>query len=118
MEHHLVGETVQVLEKLEREIMSELAKANNETLKNNLNEIRGHLQKLNMKAVLENRQNSRRCDEQSQERRQNFERREFHSAGRRIGDRRIADDRRIPSTLSSDDLKNEKEFFPRRKNFS
>jgi hypothetical protein len=36
MEHHLVGETVQVLEKLEREIMSELAKANNESLKNNL----------------------------------------------------------------------------------
>ena len=40
MEHHLVGETVQVLEKLEREIMAELAKAHNDTLKANLNEIR------------------------------------------------------------------------------
>ena len=49
MEHHLVGETVQVLEKLEREIMAELAKAHNDTLKANLNEIREHLQKLNMK---------------------------------------------------------------------
>jgi hypothetical protein len=95
--------------------MAELAKAHNETLKNNLNEIREHLQKLNMKAVLENRQDSRRCDEQSQERRQNFERREFHSAGRRIGERRIAEDRRVPNTLSSHDLKSKTNFFPRRK---
>lgn len=114
MEHHLVGETVQVLEKLEREIMAELAKAHNDTLKQNLNEIREHLQKLNMKAILENRkENSRRCEEQSRERRQNFERREIHSAGRRVSERRIVEDRRVPKTLSSADLDTNKErFFP------
>ena len=114
MEHHLVGETVQVLEKLEREIMAELAKAHNDTLKANLNEIREHLQKLNMKAILENRkENSRRCEEQSRERRQNFERREIHSAGRRVSERRIKEDRRVPKTLSSADLNTNKErFFP------
>ena len=114
MEHHLVGETVQVLEKLEREIMAELAKAHNETLKANLQEVQAHLQKLNMKAILENRKNdSRRCEEQSKERRQNFERREIHSAGRRVSERRIKEDRRVPKTLSSADLDTNKErFFP------
>ena len=112
MEHHLVGETVQVLEKLEREIMAELAKAHNETLKANLKEVQEHLQKLNMKAILENRKdNSRRCEEQSKERRQNFERREIHSAGRRVSERRIKEDRRVPKTLSSADLDTNKERF-------
>ena len=67
-----------------------------------------------MKAILENRQeNSRRCEEQSRERRQNFERREIHSAGRRVSERRITEDRRVPKTLSSAELDTKRErFFP------
>ena len=113
MEHHLIGETVQVLEKLEREIMIEMAKANSETLKENLNEIRRHLQVLNQRAVLDKRKIDRRCEDTSKDRRENFERREFHSGGRRVSERRIKEDRRIPKTLSSAELDKTKEkFFP------
>ncbi len=95
MEHHLVGETVQVLEKLEREISNQLARAHSDTLKGNLEELREHMLILNQRAILQDsRKSDRRCEEDTKERRQNFERREVHTEGRRAGDRRLNADRR------------------------
>ena len=114
MEHHLVKESVRVLEKLEREVSEQLARAHNDSLKSKLEELREHLLILNQRAILDSRKSDRRCEEETKERRQNFERREVHTEGRRVGERRLKEDRReVPRTLSSAELDTKRErFFP------
>ena len=43
MEHHLIKESVRVLEKLEREVSEQLARAHSDSLKSKLEELREHL---------------------------------------------------------------------------
>ena len=121
MEHHLVKESVRVLEKLEKEVSDQLARAHNDSLKANLEELREHMLILNQRAILQDsRKSDRRCEEDTKERRQNFERREVHTEGRRVSERRLKEDRReIPRTLSSADLDTKRErFFPSGKKLS
>ena len=120
MEHHLVKESVRVLEKLEKEVSDQLARAHNDSLKNQLEELREHLLRLNQRSILDSRREDRRCEEDTKERRQNFERREVHTEGRRVSERRLKEDRReIPRTLSSVDLDTKRErFFPSGKKLS